>query len=110
MLLPFLLLGGKMNNCQLFTFQVRKIAACHKYTENRRTCNENCGTALRQDGLCTRERQRILLTTKVHLAEAPLFFDQICAIIQKQRFVRPRKGQGRAERKTRSLESWKEKN
>ena len=34
MLLPFLLLGGKMNNCQLFTFQVRKIAACRKYTEN----------------------------------------------------------------------------
>ena len=80
------------------------------YTENGRICNENCGTALRQDGLCTRERQRILLTTKVHLAEAPLFFDQICAIIQKQRFARPRKGQGRAERKTRSLESWKEKN
>ena len=101
MLLPFLLLGGKMNNCQLFTFQVRKIAPCRKYTENRRICNENCGTALRQDGL---------LTTKVHLTEAPLFFDQICAIIQKQRFARPRKGQGRAERKTRSLESWKEKN
>ena len=28
--------------------------------------------------LCTRGRQRTLLTTKVHLAEAPLFFDQIC--------------------------------
>ena len=83
MLLPFLLLGGKMNNCQLFTFQVRKIEAHHKYTENRRICNENCDTTLRQDGLCTRERQRILLTTKVHLTEAPLFFDQICAIIQK---------------------------
>ena len=110
MLLPFLLLGGKMNNCQLFIFQVRKIAPCLKYSENRRICNENCGTTLRQDGLCTRGRQRILLTTKVHLAEAPLFFDQICAIIQKQRFARPRKGQGRAERKTRSLESWKEKN
>ena len=55
MLLPFLLLGGKMNNCQLFTFQVRKIAACRKYTENGRICNENCGTNLRQDGLCTRE-------------------------------------------------------
>lgn len=110
MLLPFLLLGGKMNNCQLFTFQVRKIAVHRKYTENGRTCNENCSTALRQDGLCTRGRQRILLTTKVHLTEAPLFFDQICAIIQKQRFARPRKGQGRAERKTRSLESWKEKN
>ena len=52
MLLPFLLLGGKMNNCQLFTFQVRKISAHRKYTENRRTCNENCGAALRQDGLC----------------------------------------------------------
>ena len=36
MLLPFLLLGGKMKNCQLFTFQVRKIAACRKYTENGR--------------------------------------------------------------------------
>ena len=32
MLLPFLLQGGKMNNCQLFTFQVRKIAARRKYT------------------------------------------------------------------------------
>ena len=42
MLLPFLLLGGKMNNCQLFTFQVRKIAARRKCTENRRTCNKNC--------------------------------------------------------------------
>ena len=110
MLLPFLLLGGKMNNCQLFALQVNEIEFYCKYTKNGRTCNGNCGTALRQDGLCTRERQRILLTTKVHLAEAPLFFDQICAIIQKQRFARPRKGQGRAERKTRSLESWKEKN
>ena len=54
MLLPFLLLGGKMNNCQLFIFQVRKIAPCRKYSENRRICNENCGTTLRQDGLCTR--------------------------------------------------------
>ena len=43
----------KMNNCQLFTFQVRKIAARRKYTKNGRICNENCGTALRQDGLCT---------------------------------------------------------
>lgn len=25
MLLPFLLLGGKMKNCQLFTFQVKKL-------------------------------------------------------------------------------------
>ena len=99
-----------MNNCQLFIFQVRKIASYRKYAENGRTCNENCGTALRQDGLCTLGIQKLLLTTKVHLAEAPLFFDQICAIIQKQRFARPRKGQGRAERKTRSLESWKEKN
>ena len=40
MLLPFLLLGGKMNNCQLFIFQVRKIAPCRKYSENRRICNE----------------------------------------------------------------------
>ena len=110
MLLPFLLLGGKMNNCQLFTFQVRKIAACRKYTENRRFCNENCGTALRQDGLCTRERQRILLTTKVHLTEAPLFFDQICAIIQKQRFVRPDEGGAEQIGKQGVLESWKEKN
>ena len=110
MLLPFLLLGGKMNNCQLFTFQVRKIAARRKYTENGRTCNENCCVTLRQDGLCMREIQKILLTTKVHLSEADLFIDRICAIIQKQRFARPRKGQGRAERKTRSLESWKEKN
>ena len=52
MLLPFLLLGGKMNNCQLFTFQVKKIAARRKYTENGRTCNENCCATLRQDGLC----------------------------------------------------------
>ena len=110
MLLPFLLLGGKMKNCQLFTFQVKKIAARRKYTENGRTCNENCCMTLWQDGLCTLERQRILLTTKVHLSEADLFIDRICAIIQKQRFARPRKGQGRAERKTRSLESWKEKN
>ena len=58
MLLPFFLLDGKMNNCQLFTFQVRKIAARRKYTENGRTCNENCCTALRQDGLCMRERQK----------------------------------------------------
>ena len=52
MLLPFLLLGGKMKNCQLFTFQVKKIAARRKYTENGRTCNENCCATLRQDGLC----------------------------------------------------------
>ena len=64
MLLPFLLLGGKMNNCQLFTFQVRKIASRRKYTKNGRICNENCGTALRQDGLCMRGRQRILLDRK----------------------------------------------
>ena len=38
-----------MNNCQLFTFQVRKIAARRKYTKNRRTCNENCCVTLRQD-------------------------------------------------------------
>lgn len=30
-----------MNNCQLFTFQVRKIAVRRKYTENGRICNEN---------------------------------------------------------------------
>ena len=83
MLLPFLLLGGKMNNCQLFIFQVRKIVFCSKRDENRRTCNENCRMTLRQDGLCTLGIQRILLTTKVHLSEADLFIDQICAIIQK---------------------------
>ena len=52
MLLPFLLLVGKMKNCQLFIFQVRKIAVYCKYTENGRTCNENCCVTLRQDGLC----------------------------------------------------------
>ena len=83
MLLPFLLLGGKVNNCQLFTFQVRKIAARRKYTENGRICNENCCVTMRRDGLCMREIQRLLLTTKVHLSEADLFIDQICAIIQK---------------------------
>ena len=57
MLLPFLLLGGKMNNCQLFTFQVRKIEARRKYTENGRICNKNCCVTLRQDGLCMREIQ-----------------------------------------------------
>ena len=30
---------------------MRKIAVRRKYTENGRICNENCGTALRQDGL-----------------------------------------------------------
>ena len=49
MLLPFLLLGGKMNNCQLFIFQVRKIAAHRKYTKNGRICNENCCVTLRQE-------------------------------------------------------------
>ena len=110
MLLPFLLLGGKMKNCQLFTFQVRKISARRKYTENGRICNENCGTALRKDGLCTRERQRTLLTTKVHLSEADLFIDRICAIIQKQRFVRPDEGGAEQIGKQGVLESWKEKN
>ena len=105
MLLPFLLLGGKMNNCQLFTFQVRKIAARRKYTENGRTCNENCCVTLRQDGLCMREIQKIL-----HLSEADLFIDQICAIIQKQRFVRPDEGGAEQIGKQGVLESWKEKN
>ena len=35
-----------MNNCQLFTFQVRKIAARRKYTENKRTSNKKCQTLL----------------------------------------------------------------
>ena len=47
-----------MNNCQLFTSQVRKIAARRKYTENGRTCNENCYMTLRQDGLRMRETQK----------------------------------------------------
>ena len=72
-----------MNNCQLFTFQVRKIASRRKYTENGRICNENRCVTLRQDGLRMREIQKILLTTKVHLPEADLFIDQICDIIQK---------------------------
>lgn len=110
MLLPFLLLGGKMKNCQLFTFQVRKIAARRKCTENRRTCNENCCVTLRQDGLCMREIQKILLTTKVHLSEADLFIDRICAIIQKQRFVQPDEGGAEQIGKQGVLESWKEKN
>ena len=110
MLLPFLLPGGKMNNCQLFTFQVRKIAVHCKYTENGRTCNENCCVTLRQDGLCTLERQRILLTTKVHFSEADLFIDRICAIIQKQHFVRPDEGGAEQIGKQGVLESWKEKN
>ena len=99
-----------MNNCQLFTFQVRKIAARRKYAKNGRTCNENCCMTLWQDGLCTLERQRILLTTKVHLSEADLFIDRICAIIQKQRFVRPDEGGAEQIGKQGVLESWKEKN
>ena len=99
-----------MNNCQLFTFQVRKIAVYCKYTENGRTCNENCCVTLRQDGLCMREIQKLLLTTKVHLSEADLFIDRICAIIQKQRFARPRKGRAEQIGKQGVLESWKEKN
>ena len=99
-----------MKNCQLVTFQVKKIAARRKYTENGRTCNENCCMTLWQDGLCTLERQRILLTTKVHLSEADLFIDRICAIIQKQRFVRPDEGGAEQIGKQGVLESWKEKN
>jgi len=99
-----------MNNCQLFIFQMRKIAPCRKFAKNKRTCNENFCMTLRQDGLCTLGRQRILLTTKVHLSEADLFIDRICAIIQKQRFARPRKGRAEQIGKQGVLESWKEKN
>jgi len=99
-----------VNNCQLFIFQVRKIASCSKYTENRRICNENCCVTLRQDGLCMREIQKSLLTTKVHLSEADLFIDRICAIIQKQRFVRPDEGGVEQIGKQGVLKSWKEKN
>ena len=107
MLLPFLLLGGKMNNCQLFTFQVRKIAVCRKYTENGRICNENRCVTLRQDRLCMRETQKSLLTTKVHLSEADLFIDRICAIIQKQRFARVSKPGGQTGKGV--IKSWNEK-
>ena len=110
MLLPFLLLVGKMKNCQLFIFQVRKIVFYGKRAENIRTCNENRCMTLRRDGLCTREIQKLLLTTKVHLSEADLFIDRICAIIQKQRFVRPDEGRAEQIGKQGVLESWKEKN
>jgi len=53
---------------------------------------------------------KILLTTKVHLSEADLFIDRICAIIQKQRFVRPDEGGAEQIGKQGVLESWKEKN
>ena len=39
MLLPFLLLGGKMNNCQLFTLQVNEIEFYCKYAKNNYTTN-----------------------------------------------------------------------
>ena len=110
MLLPFLLLVGKMKNCQLFIFQVRKIVFYGKRAENIRTCNENCYMTLRQDRLCTLGIQRTLLTIKVHLSEADLFIDRICAIIQKQRFVRPDEGRAEQIGKQGVLESWKEKN
>jgi len=53
---------------------------------------------------------KLLLTTKVHLSEADLFIDRICAIIQKQRFVRPDEGGTEQIGKQGVLESWKEKN
>ena len=46
MLLPFLLLGGKMNNCQLFTLQVNEIEFYCKYAKNKRTSNKKRQTLL----------------------------------------------------------------
>ena len=46
MLLPFLLLGGKMNNCQLFIFQVNEIELSCKCAKNKRIYNKKCHTLL----------------------------------------------------------------
>ena len=46
MLLPFLLLGGKMKNCQLFTLQVNEIEFYRKYSKNKRTSNKKRHTLL----------------------------------------------------------------
>ena len=43
---PFLLRGGKMKNCQLFTFQVNEIEFYRKYSKNKRTSNKKCHTLL----------------------------------------------------------------
>jgi hypothetical protein len=55
-----------------------------------------------------REKQKRLLTTKVHPSEAALFFDGICAIIQGQRFAQPLDAAQKQNWKQGVLESWKE--